>query len=113
MSRPTKLVITKTGIFLGEVDTSGSSVKIYSPMQVNYQQTSPGVLSVGVTPYPPGVKDLVDDLEDFGIAFDVSDVLCITRPSDGLKNEYIKGSNVFRNIAVPTTGQIIDVGTNK
>jgi len=113
MSLPIAYVVTKVGMFIGEVDTSGNYVKIYKPMQVSYKQTPMGALQVGVSPYPPGVKDLVDDLENFCITFHSNDVMCYTRPSDSLKNEYVKGSNVFRNIQLPTTGEVIDVGIVK
>ena len=108
-----RMVITKTGMFIGEVDEAAGWCTITKPMQINYQQMQDGSLKVGISPYPPGVKDLVDDLENHSIVFHVRDVLCSTRPADKLREEYIKGSNAFRNIAVPTTGQIIDVGASK
>ena len=108
-----QFVITKTGMFIGEVEEVAGWVEINKPMQVSYQQVGPQQLSVGVSPYPPGVKDLVDDLENHSIIFHVRDVICLTKPADKLKDEWTKGSNVYRNIATPTTGQIIEVGASK
>jgi len=112
MNLPIAFVVTRIGMFIGEVDTTESQTKVYKPMAVTYQQTPTG-LTASVSPYPPGVKGLVDDLEGFFIKFQEVDVFSVVRPAEELKDEYIKGSNAFRNIAVPTTGQIIDVEANK
>lgn len=112
MSRPTVVGTRDHLFFVGEVSQEGNLIKIKYPLSINLQ---PGrteqEIYISITVYPPALSKLVDDMTDFTITLTKEEVRFIKPASDQVAEQWEKGSNAFRNIAQPTTGEIIDITT--
>ena len=98
--------------FVGEIvgDVMPSThVKIMHPMVINLVPDGPASIKISMSMYPPGVNYMLDDISEFTIRIPNDQIRFRGRASDSMAQEWKVASNKFRNIAIPTTGQIIDV----
>jgi hypothetical protein len=108
-----EVIALKDLMILGEITDGIETVAIKHPISIQLLQKGSNELVLSTMVYPVAVDQILDDISNHTVYVGKKDILFRGKPSDKLADAYITGANKYRNIAVPTVGQVIDIEASK